>query len=364
MKYNLYVGGYGTESIARVALRDGRMRVYETFPAVNASYLCLSPDGRRLYAVGETKRFRGEEGGSVQSYDILPGGGLTQTSMQPTHGVDPCHLSLAGDLLIVSNYGSGSLSRYRLEEDGRIGAMLSLVRHEGSGPRPDRQAGPHVHQAQLTPSGWLAVSDLGLDSVFFYPAPEIAQDRPAAVRVRVPAGFGPRHCAFPRGMDVWYVLCELQSELLIYRGAPERAALIGRVPVGDGRTPNAPAALRLSPDQKAAGCDGARAERDRAVRHSGKRDARPADRGLQPRRLSARCAVHARWEVSRLRQPEGRQPDGLRRRGWPVGVLRFRARGVAGVRAVRAANRGVRRDAAVVRAAARQSLYGDARREV
>ena len=250
MKYNLYVGGYGTESIARVALRDGRMRVYETFPAVNASYLCLSPDGRRLYAVGETKRFRGEEGGSVQSYDILPGGGLTQTSMQPTHGVDPCHLSLAGDLLIASNYGSGSLSRYRLEEDGRIGVMLPLVRHEGSGPRSDRQAGPHVHQAQLTPSGWLAVSDLGLDSVFFYSAPEIAQDRPAAVRVRVPAGFGPRHCAFPRGMDVWYVLCELQSELLIYRGAPESAALIGRVPVGDGRTPNAPAALRLSPDQK------------------------------------------------------------------------------------------------------------------
>ena len=249
-KYSFFVGGYGPESIARVALRDGRMRVCETFPAVNASYLCLSPDGRRLYAVGETKRFRGEVGGSVQSYDISSGGGLTQTSMQPTLGVDPCHLSIAGDLLVVSNYGSGSLSRYRLEEDGRIGAMLPVLRHEGRGLRPDRQAGPHVHQAQLTPGGWLAVSDLGLDAVFFYPAAEIARDAPEAVRVRVPAGFGPRHCAFPRGTDVWYALCELRSELLIYRGGPENAALIGRVPVGEGRGANAPAALRLSPDEK------------------------------------------------------------------------------------------------------------------
>ncbi len=250
MKYNLYVGGYGTESIARVALRDGRLKVCQTFPAVNASYLCLSPDGQRLYAVGETQRFRGEIGGSVQSYDIAPDGALTQTSMKPTHGVDPCHLALVGDLLVVSNYGSGSLSRYRLEEDGTIGAMLPLVEHVGRGARADRQAGPHVHQAQLTPGGWIAVSDLGLDSVFFYPAAEIARDRPDAVRVRVPAGFGPRHLAFPRARDAWYVLCELESELLIYRGAPESAALIGRVPVGDGSAPNAPAALRLSPDQK------------------------------------------------------------------------------------------------------------------
>ncbi len=66
----------------------------------------------------------------------------------------------------------------------------------------------------------------------------------------MPAGFGPRHCAFPRGRNVWYVLCELRSQLLIYRGAPQDAYLIGRVPIGDGSAANAPAALRLSPDQR------------------------------------------------------------------------------------------------------------------
>ena len=250
MNYKLYVGGYGTESITRVALRDGRLKVIESFPAINASYLCLSADGRRLYAVGETERFRGEPGGSVQSYDLDAAGRPSQTAIQPTSGELPCHLTVVGDRLIASNYGSGSLSRYPLDAQGRPGTMLPLIRHEGRGPRADRQAGPHVHQAQLTPQGWLAVSDLGLDAVFFYPAPEIAADQPAALRVATPAGFGPRHCAFPRGRDTWYVLCELESQLLIYRGAPAEATLIGRVPVGDGSAPNAPAALRLSPDQR------------------------------------------------------------------------------------------------------------------
>lgn len=248
MKYAMYIGGYGTNSISRVILRDGRLRLAESFSAVNASYLCLSPDETKLYAVGETQRFRGEPGGSVQSYDVTEKGKLVETSIQPTQGADPCHLTLTGNLLIVSNYTSGSLSRFRLNDDGSIGEALPLIQHTGRGRHPERQAGPHAHQAQLTPGGWLAVTDLGLDSVFFYPALEIAADSPAALCVKTPAGFGPRHCAFPRGRDVWYVLCELQSELLIYRGAPAEAVLIGRVPIGSGV--NAPAALRLSPDQK------------------------------------------------------------------------------------------------------------------
>lgn len=248
MKYTMYIGGYGTNSISRVLLRDGRLKLAESFSAVNASWLCLSPDETKLYAVGETKRFRGEVGGSVQSYDVAPNGKLTETSILPTRGEDPCHLTQVGGLLIASNYGSGSVSRFHLNDDGSIGESLPLIQLEGFGPNRERQSSPHAHQAQLTPSGWLSVSDLGSDSILFYPTPEISADHPMPLRVRTPAGFGPRHCAFPRRGDIWYVLCELRSELLIYRGAPNDAMLIGRLPVGG--TSNAPAALRLSPDQK------------------------------------------------------------------------------------------------------------------
>lgn len=248
MKYTMYVGGYGAESISRVILQDGKLKLSESFNAVNASWLHLSPDETKLYAVGETQSFRGAFGGSVQSYDVSPQGKVTETSIQPTHGADPCHLTIVGNLLIASNYTSGSVSRFHLNEDGTIGECLPLLQLEGSGPVPGRQEGPHAHQAQLTPGGWLAVSDLGTDSILFYPAPEIAADHPAPVQVRTPSGFGPRHCLFPQGRDVWYVLCELHSELLIYRGAPANAMLIGRMPVGNGTS--APAALRMSPNRK------------------------------------------------------------------------------------------------------------------
>ena len=248
MNYTMYVGGYGDQSISRVLLKDGRLSLAESYTAENASWLCLSPDETRLYAVGETKSFKSEPGGSVHSYTVSPQGTLTEASFAPTHGDEPCHLTLVGNLLIAANYGSGSLSRFTLGEDGHISGALALIQFEGRGPRRSRQASPHAHQTLLTSGGYLAAVDLGTDSVYFYPAPEISSDSPSPLCVKTPAGFGPRHCAFPRGKNVWYALCELRSELLIYRGSPSDAMLIGRVPIGG--TENAPAALRLSPNEK------------------------------------------------------------------------------------------------------------------
>lgn len=246
MKYTLYIGGYSEKGISRAIMHDGKLSLVESFPALNASYLCLSPDGRHLYAVSETAR-----DGHVMSFDIAADGKLTQTAIQPTHGADPCHLLLVGDLLIVTNYTSGSVARFPVLEDGRLGEMLPLIRHEGaSGRKPDRQEAAHPHQTQLTPSGYLAVADLGTDAIHFYPTPEITAEQPAALKMNVLAGFGPRHCLFPSGSDVWYVLCELESQLLIYRGAPGKATLVGRVPIGSGHGENYPAALRMSPDRK------------------------------------------------------------------------------------------------------------------
>ena len=248
MIHTMYIGGYGQESLHRVALQDGRLGRLDSFPAVNASYLCFSADRKRLYAVGETQRFRGEIGGSIQSYDISADGRLTQTSIRATRGMDPCHLTILGNLLVVTNYSSGSISRFLLNDDGTIGEMLPLMELTGSGPKADRQECPHPHQAQRTPGGWLAVSDLGADRILFYAAAELTQPQPEALSVPAPTGFGPRHCVFPKGRDTWYVLCELESQLLVYRGTPGNAHLIGRVSIGDGAATNYPAALRLSPD--------------------------------------------------------------------------------------------------------------------
>ena len=243
-----YLGGYGEESLCRVSLEDDRLALLTRFPVQNASYLCLSPDGDTLYAVGETERFLGAVSGSIHAFRVQGDGTLKQLSVKPTGGADPCHVSVAEGLLWVSNYTSGSLARFRLNEDGSLGEALKLISLPGYGPVRERQEHSHVHQAQPTADGRVAFVDLGLDGVYFIDADQADVAEPALTRVAVPAGAGCRHAVFPKAGDAWYVVCELESQLLAYRGRADDARPVARLPIGDGRTPNFPAALRLSPD--------------------------------------------------------------------------------------------------------------------
>lgn len=241
MQYEMYVGGSGEKSLARAVLTDGKIQILERMNAVNHAFLSL--EGNVLYAVSEVKN------GSVLSYAVSPDGSLAQTSCVPSQGDIPCHVSVAGRTLLVSNYASGSLARFALQPDGSIGAALPLIAPVGRGPKADRQEHAHIHFAQRTPGGWVAVSDLGSDAVSFIPFQEIENDVPQPIVIRTPAGYGPRHLAFPKKGDCWYALCELESELLIYSGSPTHARLVGRMPVGSLGKVNYPAALRLSPDE-------------------------------------------------------------------------------------------------------------------
>ncbi|MBQ8088311.1 MAG: lactonase family protein [Clostridia bacterium] len=248
MQHNFWLGGYGEESICRMRFEAGQFELISRYPAFNASYLCFGRNNQTLYAVNETRRFLGEETGSVHSFEPQGDGTLKQTSVKATGGTDPCHVSVVGNVLLVANYTSGSLSRFMLNEDGSIGAALPLIAPEGRGVHRERQEHSHVHQALQTPNGPIAFTDLGLDAISFIQEEDLASPEPAIVPVRTPAGFGPRHCAFPLYTDAWYALCELESALLVYRGAPEKASLVGRLPLGGGDRFNAPAALRISPD--------------------------------------------------------------------------------------------------------------------
>ena len=242
MRYEMYLGGYGEKSLARAVLEDGRIQITERLNAVNHSYVTLSGDS--LFAVSETAN------GKLIQYTILPDGSLSERSSAFVSGDDPCHVSVAGNTILVSNYTSGSLARFAIANDGSIGRALPLIAPTGHGKKPDRQEHAHIHFAQRTPGGWVAVADLGTDSVLFVPFQEIGNDSPEPMVVHTPAGYGPRHLAFPKKGDCWYVLCELESELLIYHGSPIHPALVGRMPVGDSGKTDFPAAVRLSPDEK------------------------------------------------------------------------------------------------------------------
>ena len=138
----------------------------------NPSFIVLSGDGRRLYAVNETVNFEDRPGGGVSAFSRDPGTGeLVLLNTKPSGGVEPAHLELdpTGRFVLVANYRSGSVAVFALEDDGRLGTMTAHIQHEGTSLHPVRQSGPHAHMVIFDPrTGDLLVPDLGIDAVRVY----------------------------------------------------------------------------------------------------------------------------------------------------------------------------------------------------
>jgi 6-phosphogluconolactonase len=179
----------------------------------NPSFLAASADGRFLYAVSEVDAVAGKPGGAVAAYAIDKAAGtLKPLNTQSTVGGGPAHVSVAGTMVFVANYGGGSVAAYRTQPDGSLQPPSSFVQHKGSSVNPDRQKGPHAHAATADPSGrFLYVPDLGLDQVLIYridaKAGTIAPAAPPFAAV--PPGSGPRHIAISRDGRHAYVITEM-----------------------------------------------------------------------------------------------------------------------------------------------------------
>ena len=245
MGARLCIGTYtdgGSRGIYHAVWRDEALHITGCTGAVNPSYLAV--DGDRLYAVRET----GD--GGVAVYRVATGGALALTGERPVGGDAPCHVCVAGNRLYVSNYASGTLAVFDMDGAGELAPLPRVIAHEGRGLHATRQQAPHVHQALPSPDGrFLAVCDLGIDAVCFYPLDARGVHEPAQP-VPMPGGAGPRHMAF--GADgCWYVLCELSCEVLAYRGYGSDAKLMqGCGALRGGDPESIGAAVRLSPDGK------------------------------------------------------------------------------------------------------------------
>lgn len=220
----------------------------------NPSFLVLSPDGRRLYAVNETVEFEGQPGGGVTAFarDTRTGD-LSLLDTRPSGGVEPAHLELdpSGRFLLVANYRSGSVAVFRLEADGGIGPMTDNVQHQGSSVHPVRQTGPHAHMIMFDPAdGAVLVPDLGLDAVLTYELSDQGKllEQPGR-RIEVPPGAGPRHLAFHPGGGYLLVVNELDNTVAALRREGDgyvTTDVASTLPAGfDGHSQAA--AIRISP---------------------------------------------------------------------------------------------------------------------
>jgi 6-phosphogluconolactonase len=198
----------------------------------NPTFLAVHPSHRFLFAVSEIGNFAGgKNSGGVSSFTLDTGSGaLTALNQQPSGGAGPCHLTTdkAGKFVLVANYGGGSAAVLPVGTDGRLGAPVSVVQHQGKGANPRRQEGPHAHSINLSPDNRFAfVADLGLDKVLIYrfdtDTGKLTANDPAFVAMA--PGAGPRHFAFHPNGKFAYVINELNSTITAMSYDAERGAL-------------------------------------------------------------------------------------------------------------------------------------------
>ena len=197
----------------------------------NPTFLCLHPNRKFLYSVGETDSFEGKKTGGLSAYAVDESTGkLTSLNQEASEGAGPCHLALdnTGRCLLVANYGSGSIAALPVEKDGKLGPAKTRIQHSGSSINRSRQEGPHAHFITADPENRVALTcDLGLDKVLVYKLdPEKASllpnDPPS---VSIEPGAGPRHLVFhPNGRWV-YVISEMGSSITAFEYDSARGAL-------------------------------------------------------------------------------------------------------------------------------------------
>ena len=221
MNYFVYVGTYGKGIYgyrfdAQTAKLDALGMVGEV---VNPSFLATDHDYRFLYAASELE---GKVNGAVASFAIdRKTGSLRFLNSASSAGEAPCHLAVdkTNKMLVVANYGTGSVPAFPIEHDGRLGQMSALMTAQGSSVNPQRQEGPHAHETVISADNRLLyVPDLGLDQIRIYrldPAnAKLAPSNPPFVKED--PGLGPRHIAFsPNGKHA-YVINELKSVITVF----------------------------------------------------------------------------------------------------------------------------------------------------
>ena len=221
----VYVGTYtsgGSQGIylLRFDPETGRLtRDGLAAESVNPSFLAVHPHGKTLYVVNETATFDKAATGAVSAFAIDPRTHrLKLLNQKPSGGAAPCHLVVdaTGKYVLVANYGGGSVSVIRIEDDGSLGHQSSFVQHRGSSVNLQRQAGPHAHSINLDAANKFAVAaDLGADQLFVYAFDPNRGSLTDHGSLALEPGAGPRHLAFHPGGKHAYVINELHSTMTV-----------------------------------------------------------------------------------------------------------------------------------------------------
>lgn len=178
------------------------------------SFLAVHPDGSDFAVTSETGN------GELVACRYNPADGtLSEVSRRHSNGDHPAHVSIdeAGKWLLAVNYSGGNVNVFPLSNAGVIGELADSLKHEGSGPNPDRQDAPHPHSVSQIPGTELfVVPDLGTDALYVYHLDVSTGKLSLQHKTSCKPGSGPRHVAFHPREKIMYVLGELDSSVTSY----------------------------------------------------------------------------------------------------------------------------------------------------
>ncbi len=175
----------------------------------NPSFLALSQDKTRLYAVQETADFDAD-GGGITAFKIT-GEQLEEINTKGTGGAHPCHVALSNNgQLAVSNYSGGNLAVFDIAAEGGL-SDRQLLQHNPA----DTTGVAHVHKAIFNKNA-LFVADLGLDAVKRYAKQPYGWIPANQATLEFPKGAGPRHFVFNADASFLYVINELNATLTVF----------------------------------------------------------------------------------------------------------------------------------------------------
>ncbi len=188
------------------------------------TFLALHPHLPVMYACNE----REGADAAVSAFALDRGQGtLTAIGTTPTHGDDPCYVSVdrTGKLLFAANYTGGSLAAFALDAGGKPAPAARVFACAGSGlcgalgPVKERQDAPHIHCAVISPDNrFVLACDLGDDAILIFPiAPGTGKPLHDPVRVAARPGSGPRHLTFTPAGTGFYCVHELDCTVDFYR---------------------------------------------------------------------------------------------------------------------------------------------------
>ena len=178
----------------------------------DASYLTFSPDRKTVYAVSELH----DSTAALAAYSFDKESlSFKELGISKTDGEDPCFVETDGRIAVTANYSGGSLSVFRLAEDGSIkdGKPFQIIHGTIGGPDQWRQGTPHEHCSVFTPDGgYLLSSDFSADRIVSYKVGEDGLTEYSEVRLE--SDYGPRHIIFRDGKTA-YVIGELSGKITV-----------------------------------------------------------------------------------------------------------------------------------------------------